>query len=105
MILLHRACTWIVGRDTGLASITLWAVMMGVEPACPSIPYDLADFGRCYRLLAIIPEWRPRLAEVAERYPDWRPIIENWAKWEERYLVPVARQDISRTFTMRFTSP
>jgi hypothetical protein len=69
---------WIVGRDTGTSSKTIWSVMMGVEPDYQSEPSDPDDFGRCYRLLALIPEWRPRLPEVAAKYPVWSALVREW---------------------------
>lgn len=69
---------WIISDDTGVSSTTIWAVMMGVEYRRPSVPYDSSDFGRCYRLLKHVPEWLPRLSEVAEKYPGWKPIIREW---------------------------
>ena len=79
---------WIVGRDTGLSSKTVWAVMMGVEKYLDhaSPPYDPSDFGRVYRLLKIMPSWAGRMSEVADKYPKWKPLVDNWveltALWE-----------------------
>jgi hypothetical protein len=86
---------WIVSNDTGSSSITIWAVMMGVAPQYPGIPYDPSDFGRCYRLLQNIPEWRDRLHEVAQAYPAWGPLVENWEKMTAIYLrdLPSGRSD------------
>lgn len=85
MTIQERANRWIVGRDTGLSSKTIWAVMMGVKDCC-SVPLDADDFGRCYRLLALIPEWRERLVEMGEAFPDWVPLAREWDKLEEMYL-------------------
>lgn len=74
----QRAATWIVSRDTGTSSQTIWSVMMGAEPAHASEPSDPDDFGRCYRLLKLIPEWKPRLSEVAARYPVWTALVAHW---------------------------
>ena len=71
---------WIVGGDTGVSSKTIWAVMMGTTDALdwPGTPMDSGDFGRCYRLLALFPEWRPRLPEVAAKFPEWGPLVTAW---------------------------
>lgn len=98
--LFGRACQWVVGRDTGLSSMTIWAVMMGVECPRPTIPHDLDDFGRCYRLLEALPEWHPRLAEMAAKYPEWTPIIDAWPAWEARYLAP-EHQRVLHSFDSR----
>ena len=85
----RRACQWIVGRDTGNSSIVLWAVMMGVEPVARPYriehPHDVYDFGRCYRLLTLIPEWKPRLPELVGLSIGWRDTVHGWATWEAKY--------------------
>jgi hypothetical protein len=76
---------WIVSGDTGISSKTIWAVMMGAVPSEDrterfqfDVPRDPADFGRCYRLLLVFPEWLGRLDEVSQRFPKWGPFVENW---------------------------
>lgn len=52
-----RAMRWAAGGDTGSSSKAIMQTMMGEPPSdgwC--YPHDGGDFGRCYRLLAIIPE-------------------------------------------------
>jgi hypothetical protein len=82
--------SWIVGEDTGISSRTIWAVMMGVRPERANVPIDPADFGRCYRLLKVAPEWRERLGEVAEAYPIWGPMVAAWDELEVMYEAAVA---------------
>jgi len=74
----QRAMEWIVGRDTGTSSKTIWSVMQGVTPEHASTPSDPDDFGRCYRLLRLIPEWRHNLRLVALTYPQWAPLVREW---------------------------
>lgn len=69
---------WICGCDTGTSSKTIFAVMRGTTPDHADIPYDPDDFGRCYRLLKLVPAWRPRLGEVAAKYPKWSGLVEHW---------------------------
>lgn len=82
---------WILGRDTGVSSKTILAVMMGVitQPTqCGfdyDVPHDPADFGRCYRLLKLFPAWRVRLEEVANLFPKWRPMVREWSELERTY--------------------
>lgn len=83
---------WIVSDDTGISSVSIWCVMMGVTPGqrrgnCP--PSDPSDFGRCYRLLEKFPHWKPRLAEVAVVNDEWTKLIENWSECERLYLEEV----------------
>lgn len=84
---------WIVGRDTGMSSITIWSVMMGVKPGWPSIPLDPSDFGRCFRMLLLIPGWRARLPEVATAYPEWAPLVAHWHEIESLYMEELGRAD------------
>jgi hypothetical protein len=70
---------WLKGRDTGASSATIWTVMTGLPvPYQPNVPRDPDDFGRCFRLLALFPQWRPRLPEVAAKYPEWKPFVDAW---------------------------
>ncbi len=62
----RRACEWIVSSDTGLSSRHIWAVMMGVPIERKSHPSDPSDLGRCLRLLAAVPQWRPRIGEMSQ---------------------------------------
>ena len=74
---------WIAGNDTGISSKTIWAVMMNAVPENYGFghfdtPLDPSDFGRCYRLLALFPDWKNRLDEVAEKFPKWGPMVREW---------------------------
>jgi len=79
---------WVVNGDMGASSLTLWTVIMG-EPCdkSPSIPYDSGDFGRCYRLLQLIPESQRMqiMAETAQAYPNWIPFAREWKKLTRLY--------------------
>lgn len=81
--------SWINNGDTGVSSATIWAVLLRrPNPYCTSdVPHDPGDFGRCYRLLAVMPEWRERLPEVARVFPGWAPLVDRWDEltslWEE----------------------
>lgn len=76
------AIGWLSNGDTGVSSETIWFVMMG-RPAdprfTPDTPRDPSDFGRCYRLLQVMPGWRARLPEVALAHPKrWPAFVEHW---------------------------
>lgn len=88
---------WIEGHDTGLSSCTIVRELAraghpGVVARANEMlsgypdgmtPRDASDFGRCYRLLTRhFPQWRDRLPEVAERHPDWAPLVAAWAELE-----------------------
>jgi len=75
---LSKLDQWIYGSDTGMSSKTIFGVMTGKQVGEGSHPYDPDDFGRCYRLLKLFPEWVGRLPEVAARYPRWAGLIAVW---------------------------
>lgn len=72
-----RANSWIAGRDTGASSKAIWAVMMG-QKGDGSYPSDGDDLGRCLRLLEFIPEWKPRINEMAPVNQYWAALVANW---------------------------
>jgi len=77
---------WPGSRDTGVSSATIYAVFTGrVLYDSFDVPHDPADFGRCYRLLKLAPEWIPRLGEVAERFPEWGLFVQAWGRLTEMY--------------------
>lgn len=72
---------WLLGDDTGISSRTIMAVMMGETVTSiggPGVPQDPADFGRCWRMLRLFPEFRERLSEVAQKYPAWTGLVREW---------------------------
>lgn len=84
----QRAYRWIRSWDTGLSSVTIWHTMMGLPWSRswgPTPPRDPDDLGRCLGLFEILPEWRPRLPEVADRYPEWAPLVQAWDELEALY--------------------
>lgn len=76
---------WAAGRDTGISSMTIYSVVMGVPIDRADVPHDPADFGRCYRLLQLFPAWRQRLDQVAERHPTWARMVDEWSALELLY--------------------
>jgi hypothetical protein len=62
-----RALFWYLSGDTGVSSETIAHHMLGhPEPRMYGPPSDADDRGRCIRLLELIPEWIPRLPELAK---------------------------------------
>ena len=82
-----KAYEWLRNGDTGTSSETIWAVMMRQHSPKhgPDIPYDPSDFGRCYRLLKVMPEWVARMPEVAAKYPKWKPFVDAWDELTAMY--------------------
>ena len=83
----ERAKAWLADESgVGLSSRTIHDVMTGGRSSgcCPlphhraNAPHDADDFGRCARLLELIPEWVPRLGEVANVCLPFRRLVRCW---------------------------
>ena len=87
------ALAWIVGDDTGISSKMIFAVMTGVPSAAPlpkrSHPRDPDDFGRCYRLLDRVPQWRARIGEMSSVSATWRRLSAHWDELTALYETEV----------------
>lgn len=77
---------WVTSWDTGESSLAIYRFMSGGLGAGsnPAIPHDPSDFGRCFRLLAVEPEWRARMLEMAS-IKAWAPFVLRWAELEALY--------------------
>ena len=85
---------WWFGTDVGTSSAAImgvlgdtrlrWTVSEAYKYGARSTPFDADDLGRCLRLLKAMPEWRGRLNEVAEAYPEtaWPEIVAAWGELE-----------------------
>ena len=73
----RRVISWLLSDDTGASSLSICAHMLG-EPCEGYAPSDCSDLGRCLRLLDLVPEWTPRLHEMATYGPDWKGLIDQW---------------------------
>jgi hypothetical protein len=71
---------WLWDGDTGISSKAIFGVMNGLPTveiwAGDNTPRDPGDFGRCYQLVALFPEYRDRLPEVAVKFPKWKSIVD-----------------------------
>ena len=75
---------WIIKGHVGLSSKTIWAhFVLNCQPQWPTAPSDPCDFLRCYWLLNIAPEWKPRMGEIAARYPRWKGLVDHWDELEK----------------------
>ena len=80
-----RYLAWYRGSSVGVSSETIFEVMTGITVKRHAIPLDPMDFGRCLGLIRLFPEFKNRLHEVSERFPKWKPFIDNWDKMTELY--------------------
>ena len=74
------ALEWALSDDTGSSSEAICRHMTGVGRGkdCFSYPSDPGDLGRCLRLLEIVPEWKPRMQEMAAHGPGWSGLAFKW---------------------------
>jgi hypothetical protein len=49
-------------------------------------PSDSSDFGRCYRLLELFPEWRPMIKKMSRKGRVWKNLVDNWDELERLYI-------------------
>jgi hypothetical protein len=76
--------------DSGKSSKTIASVLVpGLKVAIaedgPGLPRDPDDFGRCHRLLALIPNGVERLSEVAAAHPEWSRLVAAWPELASLY--------------------
>ena len=79
--------TWIMEGKRGISSEAIWGhFSVGtVGRKWFTNPYDPWDFLRCYWLLKLAPEWRERIAEMAE-YHGWEKLAPAWDELESMLL-------------------
>ena len=71
-----------VWEDYGESSLTLLAVLVGIDKKEPAIPHDPSDFKRCIHLFECLDlehnEIYDLLNETANKYPQWTMFTDNW---------------------------
>lgn len=77
---------WIGCHSVGISSRTMWCAIMGVKCREADTPRDADDFSRCYDLYRFCELTQADLQKVANIYPYWRPIIDQWDELCEIYL-------------------
>lgn len=77
---------WIGCHRVGISSRTMWCAIMGVKCYKADTPRDADDFSRCYDLYKFCELTPADLQKVANRYPYWRPIIDQWDELCEMYV-------------------
>lgn len=77
--------SWYRSSDTGTSSETMFEVLTGIPAKFHDRPHDMADIGRCIRMLRLFPELRPLIGNVQKKYIAWRPYIDCWMELERLY--------------------
>lgn len=82
---------WFVNADRGISSNAIVEVMEDLPRGMITgsfglgYPHDPADFGRCYRLLELVPQYRNRLDEMRVS-PVWDALVNHWDELERLYI-------------------
>lgn len=79
-----RAFDWMTSLDTGASSKAMAMFFMRGK-IDSSLPWDAADFGRCYRLIKRIPEWKSRFPEMAAQNKAWSRLLSRWDELSAAY--------------------
>lgn len=97
----ERALEWYCSSDKGASSMYMWRHMIRGElgkfdatkyshyidirvlvkfriTEYPYHPVDIHDFGRCYRLLELIPEWKSKITIMKDVSPKWLHLVTYW---------------------------
>ena len=82
---------WFCSGDVGESSKAIVFVMCGILPKdilnknWSPYPHDSSDFGRCYKLLKIFPEWKEKIIEMQCLGEIWKRIALAWNELENLY--------------------
>jgi len=77
---------WLDSDDRGMSSNYLAYVLSGCGGACElAWPLDAEDFGRCVRLLEVVPYLRSSLPMMAAKHEAWAKLVEAWDELETLY--------------------
>lgn len=80
---------WLASGNRGISSEAIASYLTGINFVSghwfSNHPHDPSDFKRCMDLLEAVPEFRPRLKEMAEVSPIWAELVENWDELEKLY--------------------
>jgi hypothetical protein len=76
-------------ENYGSSSLTIVAVIAGLDIKYPCIPHDPSDFNRCIHLFECLDYTENKMyatiRKIAEIYPIWKPISDNWIELKELY--------------------
>jgi len=81
----EKAIQWIASGNIGARSMTMWNCLIGNTNFGRSSPSDPGDFGRCYRLLEFVPEWKSEIYKLKSLSKRWSVLIDNWDELTKMY--------------------
>lgn len=83
----ERAVAWLRDGDVGMSSRAIHDHMLGLKAKEGySYPSDPDDLNRCLLLLDLIPEWAPRMGEMAQYGESWAGLAARWGEIAEAFL-------------------
>ncbi len=76
----NKIIEWFITGNSGISSEAIVAQLMGFDTKrnYDDHPHDDGDFGRCYKLLVAVPEFKPRISEMSKRSKHWAALVKNW---------------------------
>ncbi|MBE0509043.1 MAG: hypothetical protein IBX50_20385 [Marinospirillum sp.] len=81
-----RLAEWFISGDVGASSRAIAATLTGSDSTYPLYhPADSSDFGRCHKLLKVVPEFRARITEMAGLSEQWAALVRRWDDLEAAY--------------------
>ncbi|MFD3263138.1 hypothetical protein [Phenylobacterium ferrooxidans] len=70
---------WALGDDTGISSKNIARACLGAVPQRDAdIPWDIADLGRCLRLITAVPEARAGVTALGKKSAAWDRLDKVW---------------------------
>jgi len=81
----EKAIQWIASGDVGASSRTMWNCLIGNKDFVINTPFDPSDFGRCYRLLEFVPEWKSEIYKLKSLSKNWSVLVDNWDELTRMY--------------------
>lgn len=84
----RKTLRWLADGETGESSETMayWLAFNIKRGWGVCHPHDPADFDRCLKLLAAVPELRPDLPRMRELGPAWSALVSRWIEIETCFL-------------------
>lgn len=84
----QRAAKWLRDGQVGASSRSIHDHMLGLTPkrGYYDHPHDPDDLNRCLLLLDLIPEWKPRMGEMAQHGRQWSALAISWESITEMFL-------------------
>lgn len=86
-----RAMAWKTRGECGMSSIAIWEHMVfgRTVDADARFPLDPDDFRRCRLLLEAVPEWRPRMGQMARYGKEWAALAGAWEELDALFTEEV----------------